>query len=173
MDEEKKKKLTEEKKAAFLKDVLAKTYAGIAELNEEDAYKVLRKSCLACNSSAKSFMSKNYGYDFSKPDLDKYLAAEEKMEKAARDDRSTLTREGNTVTLEAPFHECICPLVLYKIVEPFPNLCLCGIDWGKIMLGEASGKPVKSAKLVDSVNRGGKSCRFRYELDPTWQDKKK
>lgn len=160
---EEKKGVTEKNRAAFIHEVMGTAFLGISQLNKEEAQKVLKKTCLACVHSGRGFISKNYGYNFDKPDLDSFIAADEKMEKKLRNDESTLTREGNTVTLNAPGHECICPLVKHKIIEPFPNLCLCGTEWLRLMLEEASGKPVK-ATLLDSPNMGGKACRAKYEI---------
>ena len=148
----------------YINEILKNTFEGISQLNEEAADTVLKSTCRGCIARMLSFMAHNYGYDPEKPDLDAFVAAEEKIKNLLFPGKSSLTREGNVITAIVKAGECVCPLVKdYKIVPPSPNLCLCGKNTMKVLYEAASKRPVK-VELIEGYNRGGNCCHFRAEL---------
>lgn len=162
--EESKARRREELVRAYLNDTLSKTFQGISELNKEAAGTVLKETCKACVNSWLSFIKHNYGYDPEKPDLDAFLAAEEKMEKHLSQGKMSVTRQGNIITEVLAAGQCTCPLVKdYKLVKPFPNFCLCAENGVKMLWETALKRPVK-LEVIEAYNRGGNSCTMKIEL---------
>ncbi|GAI29596.1 unnamed protein product [marine sediment metagenome] len=154
----------EELASIYIKEILKNTFEGISQLNEEAADTVLKSTCRGCVARMLSFMAHNYGYDPEKPDLDAFMAAEEKIQNLMFPGQSSLTREGNIITAIVKAGECVCPLVKdYKIVQPSPNLCLCGKNAMAVVHEAATKRPVK-VELIESYIRGGNCCHFRAEL---------
>jgi hypothetical protein len=154
----------EELASIYIKEILKNTFEGISQLNEEAAETVLKGTCRGCAGRMLSFLAHNYGYDPEKPDLDTYMAAEEKLENLMFPGQSSLTKEGNIVNAIVKVGECVCPLVKdYKIIQPSPNLCLCGKNAMATLYKAATKRPVK-VELIESCNRGGNCCHFRAEL---------
>ena len=163
-EKESKTRRREELTSIYINDILKKTFEGISQLNEEAAETVLKSTCRGCTDRVLSFLAHNYGYDPEKPDLDAFMAAEEKLENLMFPGQSSLTREGNIVNAIVKAGECVCPFVKdYKIAQPFPNLCLCGKNAIAVLYEAATKRPVK-AELIECYNRGGNCCHFRVEL---------
>ena len=148
----------------YLNGILRNIYEGISQLDEEAAETILGFSCRGCADRVLSFLTHNYGYDPENPNLDAYMAAEEKMDDYMFPGQSSLTREGNIVNAIVKAGECVCPLVKdYKLVQPSPNLCLCGKNAMRTLYEAATQRPVK-VELIESYNKGGNCCHFRAEI---------
>lgn len=156
--------MKEEAVRAFLNSTIENTFLGISQLDEEAAETVLKNTCKACVSSMLTFLTHNYGYDPEKPDLDAYIAADEKMEKLLTQGQASIIRDGNTIIYTSKSGHCVCPLVKdYKIVQAFPNLCLCTKNCMTALYEAAAKRPV-NVEIVEAYNRGGNSCTLKIEL---------
>ncbi len=154
----------EELARIYVNDILRKTFEGISHLNEKQAETVLKTSSKACAERMLAFVAHNYGYNPEKPDLDAFIVASEKLEKLFAQGQASVTKEGNTITHITRPKECVCPLVKdYKIVQAFPNLCLCSKNYVKGLYQAAAKGPV-TVELIETLNRGGSCCHFRIEL---------
>ena len=163
-EEELKARKREELIRIYINETLKNTFEGISQLNEEAAETVLKSTCRGCADRTLALMAHKYGYDPEKPNLDAYIAAEEKMENSFFPGQSSIAREGNIITVISKTGECVCPLVRdYKIVQPSPNLCLCSKNFVKVQYEAAAKRPVK-VEVIESYNRGGNCCHFRVEL---------
>lgn len=154
----------EELARAWISDMLTKAYLGVSELNEDAAETVLKRCSEGCAKSWLSFITRNYGWDPEKSDLGAFLEAQEKFEKRLSGDTVTITREGNIITEAFAPGYCTCPLVrAYKLVKPFPNLCLCAKNTFKATYEAGAKRPVR-VEVIESYCRGGNSCTLRIEL---------
>ncbi len=163
-EEESKARKKEELIRTYVNGILKNTYRGISQLDEEAADMVLKGTCRWCADRVLSFVVHNYGYDPEKPDLDAWMVAQEKMDEFFFPGQSSLTREGNIINDIVKVGECVCPLVKdLNLVEPSPNLCLCGKNAMATLYKAATKRPVK-VELIESCNRGGNCCHFRAEL---------
>jgi len=163
-EEELKARKREELARAFINEIVSKTFEGISQLSEDAEETVLRSTCRGCAGRVLAFMAHNYGYDPEKPDLDAYMAADEKLEKLLAHGQASRTREGNIINAVSKAGECMCPLVRdYKIIQPYPNLCICSKNFMKVQYEAAARRPVK-VDVIESYNRGGNCCHFRIEL---------
>jgi hypothetical protein len=70
---------------------------------------------------------------------------------------NAVTREGNLVRLAYP--RCLCPMVREVATSLSPTYCQCSVGWIKEMFETAWGGPV-SVEALETVKRGGSSCRF-------------
>ncbi len=59
---------------------------------------------------------------------------------------------------------CVCPLVQRGAVRLDPKLCACSAYWVKYLFEEIGHTPV-SVEIVETVARGGQTCRFK--ISPT------
>ena len=163
-EEEAKTRKIEELTRIYINKTLKNTFEGISQLDEESAETVLKSTCRGCADRVLSFLAHNYGYNPEKPDLDAYMAAEEKMDDLMFHGQSSLTREDNIINSIVRVGECVCPYVKdYKLAPPFPNLCLCGKNAMRIIYEAAAQRPVR-VELIEGCNRGGNCCHFRAEL---------
>jgi hypothetical protein len=92
----------------------------------------------------------------SKGNLDSWLAQMKKWVGA-----NNVKKEGNTVHLT--YSKCLCPLV--GSLEPLHSktFCNCSRGWLLENFEIVTGKPVK-VKMEDSIQMGGKDCRFSIQL---------
>lgn len=163
-EEESKTRKRDELARIHINDILKRTFEGISQLTEGAAETVLESTCKACVDRALAFMAHNYGYNPEKPDLDAFIAADEKLENLYAQGQASVTREGDTITWISKTGGCSCTLVKdYGIVRAFPNLCLCSKNFVKVAYQAAAQRPVK-VELVESYIRGGNCCHFRIEL---------
>jgi len=162
--EESKARRREELVKAYLNDTITKTFQGISELDEEAANTVLKESCKACVNSWISWFKHNYGYDFDKPDLDAFVAAQNKSQNHFSEGHASTTRQGNIIYDVQTPGRWGCPLVRnHKVVKPFPNLCLCAKNAFKMFFEYGLKRPVK-VDLVETCLMGGKTCTLKIEL---------
>ena len=163
-EKELKAKRKEELIRAYLNSILRETFFGISQLNEEAAETILKNTSKACANAALAFMAHNYGYDPRRADFDAFLIAEEKMQKQLAQGQASVTREGNIITEVVRCGECVCPLVKdYKIIQPFPNLCLCAKNHFKALYEAGAKRPVK-VEMIETYNRSGKSDIIKIKL---------
>lgn len=163
-EEESKARKRDELARIHINELLKRTFEGISRLADDAAETVFESTCKACVDRALAFMAHNYGYDPDKPDLDAFIAADEKLENLYAQGQASVTREGDTITWISKTGGCSCTLVKdYGIVRAFPNLCLCSKNFVKVAYQTAAQRPVK-VEIVESYMRGGNCCHFRIEL---------
>lgn len=165
MDQGKPKAKTEELAQAWFKDMLSKAYQGISELNEKAAEIVLKRCSEACSKYWLSLLTQKYSWDPERSDFDAFLKAQEAFEKHMSNGKASITKKGKVLEEEFWDGECTCPLVKnYKLVKPFPNLCLCAQNTFKAIYEAGAKRPVK-AEVVESYCRGGNRCLLRFEIE--------
>jgi hypothetical protein len=153
----------EELVRSYLNDTLSKTYSGISKLGEEATETVLKESCKACTNGWLGMLA-HYGYDSKKPDIDAFLVAEKKVMERIAEGKASIIKEGNIITEVLTPGHCGCPLVKnYKLVKPFPGLCLCAKNGYKRLYETALQRPAK-VEVIETYNRGGNSCTMKIEL---------
>ena len=163
-EEESKARKKEELARIYINEIVRNTFHGISQLDEQAAETVLKSTCRGCVERTLAFIAHNYGYDPEKPDLDAYMAGEDKLNNVLIPGKSSRTREGNVITLTVKAGECISPLVRdYKLVQPSTNLCLCSKNFTRVLYEAAAQRSVK-VDLIESYNKGGNCCQFRVEL---------
>lgn len=83
---------------------------------------------------------------------------------------------GDTLYWEADVKDtyggCMCILVRLGIIEPRPELCICSTNYNKTALEQMTGRKVEG-KLVDSLNSGAQSCKYRYRFKPASRGSKR
>jgi len=157
-------KKTQELIKIYTNGILKNTYEGISRLDEAAADKVFAGTCRGCADRVLSFIEHNYGYDPESHDLDAWLVNQQKMDNFFFPGQSSLTRQGNIINDVVKVGECVCPLVKdFKLVEPFPNLCLCGKNTMRTIYESVTQRPVR-VELIEGCNRGGKCCHFRAQI---------
>ncbi len=62
---------------------------------------------------------------------------------------------------------CQCPLIQLGIIEPFPELCICGANVGACFIEAYTQKPTARVELLGSPHSGMQSCRYRVHLKPS------
>jgi len=165
VDQKKSRVKTEEFAQAWFNDTLTRAYQGIGELDEKGAEIVLRRCSEACSKYWLSLLYKKYGWDPERSDFDVFLKAQEAFEKHMSNGKASIIRKGNVIEEEFWDGECTCPLVKkYKLVKPFPNLCLCAQNTFKAVYEAGAKMPVK-AEVVESYCRGGNRCLLRFKIE--------
>jgi hypothetical protein len=83
---------------------------------------------------------------------------------------------GDTLYWEADVKDtyggCMCILVRLGIIEPRPELCICSTNYNKTALEQMTGRQVEG-ELVESLNSGAPSCKYRYRFKPTSHSSKR
>jgi len=152
------------KAESWFEDLVKSAYQGISELGPKDAEIVLRRCSESCQRFWLSILRNKFGWDPGSPDLDNFLSAQEAFEKHMSSGKAQITQKGNVIEEKFWDGECTCPLVKkYKLVKPFPNLCLCAQNTFKAVY-EAGVKREVKAEVVESYCRGGKCCHLRFEI---------
>ncbi len=91
------------------------------------------------------------------PDLDKMLAG-----LAAFAGKENVRREGNTIDINLNNKKCLCPFT-EQGPEGLPAAyCKCSAGYMKAGFEPFGGEP--KVELIETVKRGGQSCRFRITL---------
>ncbi len=139
----------------FVRSWVTGVAAGLNELDEDTAKKVLKKSGEDC---CKIFLQV-YGYDLRGRDLDSLI------ELLNSDPGAGCWKEdGDTVIYEFKPERCECTLVEKKMVELSPRLCsACFPSWLTYMFGTVTSREVK-AELMESLATGASKCAFRIKL---------
>ncbi len=92
-----------------------------------------------------------------KPDLDKTLAALAKYT-----GQDNVRRAGNIIDINLNNKVCLCPLTEQGPEGLSGTYCTCSTGYMQAMFEPFGGTP--KVDLLESVKRGGKSCRFRVTL---------
>jgi hypothetical protein len=146
-------------------DTLTAAFQGINELNEKEAEIVLKRCSEVCSKYWLSILTQKYGWSPEKSDFDDFLKAQEAFEKHMSKGNASITKKDNVIEEEFWDGECTCPLVKnYKLVKPFPHLCLCGLNTFKTIYEAGAKRPVQ-AEVVESYCRGGNRCLLRFRIE--------
>jgi len=139
----------------FLQRWVMGLMAGLSEVDEETARKILRKAGEEC---CKIFLEV-YGYDLRSHNLDSLI------ELLGSSPSSGCYRvDENTIIYEFKSERCECPLVEMRVVGLSPRLCsACFTNWLSYMFGTVAKRRVK-AELVESLATGASKCTFKIRL---------
>jgi len=130
--------------------------AGLDEVDEETARKVLKRCGEAC---ARSWLD-SYSYDPASHGLDSWIKLVNELDPGVRN----VKRENDTVLYELKHGRCVCPLVSENLVDLTPKLCsACTTNFYGYIFKKAAKRPV-SAELVESLATGSDKCVFRIRL---------
>jgi len=139
----------------FLRTWITGVVAGLNEVDEEIAKKILKKSGEDC---CKIFLEV-YGYDLSGRNLDSLIELLD-----SDPDGGCWKEDGDTVIYEFKPERCECTLVEKKMVKLSPRLCsACFTNWLAYMFGTVTKRKVK-AELIESLATGASKCAFRIRL---------
>lgn len=139
----------------FLRTWITGVMAGLNEVDEETAKKILKKSGEDC---CKIFLEV-HGYDLSGRDLDSLIELLNSSPSSG-----CWKEDDDTVIYEFKSERCECPLVEKKIVKLSPRLCsACFTNWLAYMFGTITNKKVE-AELIESLATGASKCAFRIRL---------
>ncbi len=61
---------------------------------------------------------------------------------------------------------CQCPMVMLGMIEPFPELCICGAHTGAAFIEAYIQKPRTKIKSIGSIHTGLPSCQYKVWLEP-------
>jgi hypothetical protein len=76
-----------------------------------------------------------------------------------------IRKEGNVLHwTQNQRNQCVCPLVQRRAVRLDPKLCVCSAYWVRYLFEEIGHTPVR-VEIVETVARGGQTCRFK--ITPT------
>lgn len=70
---------------------------------------------------------------------------------------------GDGRTIVGRYDRCYCPLAKDAGSALSPTFCECTRGWAKALFETVFSRPVE-VKLLESVRRGGKACRFEVTL---------
>ena len=139
-------------KRAWIRGVVA----GLDEVDEETARKVLKECGEAC---AKSWLD-SYGYDPTSYDLSSWIKLLNESDPGVRN----VKRGDDSVLYELKHGQCVCPLVSENTVELTPKLCLaCSTNFFEYVFKKAAKRPVR-VEVIESFATGADKCAFRIWL---------
>lgn len=139
----------------FLRTWITGVVAGLNEVDEETARKILKKSGEDC---CKIFL-KVHGYDLSGRDLDSLIELLDRSPSAG-----CWKEDDDTIIYEFKSERCECTLVEKKMVKLSPILCsACFTNWLAYMFSTVTKKKVK-AELIESLATGASKCAFIIKL---------
>jgi hypothetical protein len=140
----------------FLRSWITGVIAGLSEVDEETAKKILKKTGEDC---CKIFLEV-HDYDLSGLNLDSLI------ELLNSSPSSGCWKEDNsTIIYEFKSERCECPLVEKKMVKLSPKLCsACFTNWLEYMFGTVTKRVVK-AELIESLATGASKCSFQIILN--------
>lgn len=72
-----------------------------------------------------------------------------------------LGEDGRTIL--GRYDRCYCPLAREAGAALSPTFCECTCGWAKALFETVLGRPVE-VELLETVRRGGSSCRFQVSL---------
>jgi len=150
---------------SWFRDMLARAYQGISELDGEAADVVLKRCSEACSAYWLALLENKYDWNRETSDMDAFLKAQEALEKFFAGGKASVRRKGNIIEEEFRPGECTCPLVKkYGLVKPFPGLCLCAQHTFRAVYEAGTGKNVE-VQVCESYCRGGKRCLLRFQIE--------
>ncbi len=131
------------------------TFEGIYSLDGEALDRVMHDQAEAC---VHAFVEL-----FGIPadlDLDAFL---EHM-KYGGSSKVAIERDGNDILWREEHHgECMCPLVKRGVIRLDEKLCVCAINWLRMLVERHTDEPVR-VELVESVAGGAENCTFRVRV---------
>ncbi|RMD82102.1 MAG: hypothetical protein D6815_10005 [Candidatus Dadabacteria bacterium] len=139
----------------FQDSITRGTFEGIYSLDGEALERVMHEQAEAC---VHAFVEL-----FGIPadlDLDTFL---ERIQYGGSS-KIQVERNGNEILWREEHHgECMCPLVKRGVIRLDEKLCVCAINWVRMLVERHARKPVQ-VELVDSVARGASDCTFRLKI---------
>ncbi len=146
---------------AVLPNLVRGIMKGVFKLDEKARNKVLAEMGRACYEGFKDFVgTPGAGMDIE--------SACQWLDSTVPHKRR-FTMKGDTLDWEADvkatYGGCMCILVRLGIIDPAPELCVCSTNYNKTALEQMTGRQVKG-ELVESLNSGAPSCRYRYRFKP-------
>jgi len=162
VDAEVLKLYTETVAPAVLPNLVRGIMKGVFGLDDEARNRVLEEMGKACYEGFKGFVgTPPTGMDIESACewLDSTVPHKRRFEMV-----------GDTLCWEADVKDtyggCMCILVRLGIIEPRPELCICSTNYNKTALEQMTGRQVEG-ELVESLNSGAPSCKYRYRFKPT------
>lgn len=141
----------EDLKHAWIRGVIA----GLNEVDEETARKVLKQ----CGEACSKIWIDSYGYNPVSYDLDSWIKLLNELEPGVRN----VKRDGDRVLYKLKPGKCACPLVSENVVELTPKLCsACASNFYEYFK-KAAKRPVR-VEFVESLATGSDKCVFRIWL---------
>jgi hypothetical protein len=61
---------------------------------------------------------------------------------------------------------CQCPMVMLGMIEPFPELCICGAHTGAAFVEAYTQKPRTKVESIGSIHSGLPCCQYKVWLKP-------
>ena len=139
----------------FLRRWIMGMMAGLSEVDEETARKILRKAGEEC---CKIFLEV-YGYDLSSYDLDSLIKL-----LGSSPSSGCYREDENTIIYEFKSERCECPLIERRITTLSSRLCsACFTNWLSYMFSTVAKRRVE-AELIESLATGASKCTFRIKL---------
>lgn len=130
--------------------------AGLSEVDEETARRILKKCGEAC---ARSWLD-SYGYDPASYGLDSWIKLLNELDPGVRH----VMRRGDTVLYELRHGRCVCPLVSDNTVKLTPRLCsACSTNFFEYIFKKVAKRPVR-VEVIESLATGADKCAFRIVL---------
>jgi hypothetical protein len=133
-------------------------FQGVGNLDQDAANTVLSETGKLCGGFTLASLAAG-GLEVPTQDVDAFLEAHAKAEDTASGGKSTLTREGDAVTIVIE-GGCVCPLVKTLKIEASPNHCLCTTSHLKHLYETGLGRPVE-VDLIETCLRGGNACTIK------------
>ena len=162
VDAEVLKLYTETVAPAVLPNLVGGIMKGVFGLDEKSRNKVLEEMGRSCYEGFKEFV----GTPSSGMDIE---SACEWLDSTVPHKRR-FKMAGDTLYWEADVKDtyggCMCILVRLGIIEPRPELCICSTNYNKTALEQMTGRKVEG-ELVESLNSGAPSCKYKYRFKPT------
>ena len=146
--------------------ILAGVLEGVRELPPEHRDHVLQKMAKACSVMANPAMGVRPGMGFE--EYRRHIQALEPP-------RGPRVVERTTNLVEVEYHppvvdgqpQCVCPMIMLGMVEPFPELCLCGGLTGASFIETATGEKVAEVETLGGIHSGRQTCRYLVHLKPS------
>ena len=150
--EKRKEAALERLKHAWVRGVVA----GLADVDEDIAKKVLEKCGEAC---ARSYIASR-GYDQASHDLDSWI----KLLNESRPNVYNVQKKDGEVLYELKMGRCVCWLVSENVIALNPRLCsACATNFYKYTFQNVAKRPVR-VEVVESHATGANKCVFRIRL---------
>jgi len=168
VDAEVLKLYTETVAPAVLPNLVRGIMKGVFGLDEKARNRVLEEMGRACYEGFKDFVGT--------PPADMDIKSACEWLDSTVPHKRRFEMAGDTLYWEADVKDtyggCMCILVRLGIIEPRPELCICSTNYNKTALEQMTGRKVKG-ELVESLNSGAQSCKYKYRFKPTSHSSKR
>jgi predicted hydrocarbon binding protein len=139
----------------FLRRWVMGVMAGLCEVDEETARRILRRAGEEC---CKIFLEV-YGYDLSDQDLDSLIRL-----LGSSPSSGCYRVDEDTIIYEFKSERCECPLVEMGVAGLSSRLCsACFTNWLSYMFSTVTKRRVK-AEFIESLATGASKCTFKIKL---------